>query len=441
MVLIRQKLVILSAILMMVSLWNCSWKSNVYKRLNQDIQPPLKTITLDQTKNYYFFSDLHRGNGGDLDYFNPNRKMFSTILHDLYTNRDESNDAVVISVGDIEELWAYGFSLVHGSSDDFELNSLLNPETDENQGIFEWERKFSKDGRYFKIYGNHDDYWAEDENVEQSLLGENNIKAYPAIAMKLNQNDEDYKILVTHGCQGQPLHDVKDYIAPIVKELELHTWYYLRRIFLKKGERLRPKQLEKTRDEFNKQEKYLAEWADEKQVYLIVGHTHDPYINGQKFDCILVREIESVQKNKLPQLKQKIRTLDDNIVRLRGREDTKSKRAFNANKEQVKREKAYLENIETELTFLQNELSRRIEQKTSAKGYEEGLQDLYFNTGCCFASNIITAIKLEYRNEAWQFQLVYWDIKEDKKILERDTLEDVRGKIKRAQLGQPVGLK
>jgi UDP-2,3-diacylglucosamine pyrophosphatase LpxH len=436
--LIRKMRFILLAIFIMLFAVSCSWKTRTFQRLEQDIQPPLKTITLDKTKDYYFFSDLHRGDGGDLDFFNPNRRLLSSILQELYTGY-EGKDAVVFLVGDIEELWAYGFSLRYGDSDNFELNDLLDPRTDENQGIFSWEKKFSQEGRYFRIYGNHDDYWAKEENLRQSLLGENNIKVYPAIALRLH-DDENYKILVTHGCQGHPLCDVNQYISPFAKELELYTWYYLKRIFLKAGERLRPKKLEKTRNEFEKQEKYLVEWADLKQLYLIVGHSHEPYINSQTFDCILAREIKNIRGIKLPLQKQNIKTIRENLFSLRGKDDAQSRRAQKTAQKQMKVEEIHLENMETEFTFLQNELSRRKKER-EVRGFEEGPQDFYFNTGCCFAWNIMTAIKLEYKDEDWHAQLVSWEVKEGEKLLAKDTIKNVKEKVERKKLGQPTRLK
>lgn len=436
--LMRKRIIILLIVFVVLFAGSCSWKTRTFRRLEQDTGPPLKTITLDKTKDYYFFSDFHRGDGGNLDYFNPNRKLLSSILEELYTG-DEGKEAVIFLVGDIEELWAYGFSLRYGDSDSFELNDLLNPQTDQNQGIFSWEMKFNQDGRYFRIYGNHDDYWAKEENLRQSLLGEDDVKVYPAIALKL-ADDRDYEILVTHGCQGHPLSDINQRISPIVKELELHTWYYLKRIFLKAGERLRPKKLEKTRNKFEKQEKYLVEWADQQQLYMIVGHSHEPYINSQTFDCILEREINNIKDTKLPRQRQKIKTVRESLFRLRGRDDEQSREAYETAQKQMEREQIHLENLETESTFLQNELARRKREK-AVRGLEEGPQDFYFNTGCCFAWNILTAIKLEYQDEDWHAQLVSWEIKEGEKLLDRDTLRDIERKVEKKKLGQPTRLK
>ena len=106
----------------------------------------------------------------------------------------------------------------------------------------------------------------------------------------------------------------------------------------------------------------------------------------------------------------------------------------------MKIEEIHLENMETEFTFLQNELNRRKKEK-AVRSFEEGPQDFYFNTGCCFAWNIMTAIKLEYRDEDWHTQLVSWEIKEGERLLDKDTLKDVEGKVERKKLGQPARLK
>jgi hypothetical protein len=181
-----------------------------------------------------------------------------------------------------------------------------------------------------------------------------------------------------------------------------------------------------------------VEWADKKQLYLIVGHSHEPYINSQTFDCILAREIRNIQDTKLPRQIKKIKLIKGSLSRLKGMDDAQSKRAYKTAQEQMNIEKIHLENMETEFTFMQNDLNRRKKEK-AVKSFEEGPRDFYFNTGCCFASNIMTAIKLEYRNEDWHTQLVSWEIKE--KFLEKDTLKDVGRKIERKELGRPTRLK
>jgi len=412
--------------------WNCEWKQNTFIRLDQDFNSSLKAGTLDKTKIYYFFSDLHRGDGGPADYFNPNRKVFCLALKDLYEKKEEGKDAVVIMVGDIEELWAYGFSLKHGSSYKEKANNLLNPPTKEEENIFAWENILNHNKRYFRIYGNHDDYWAAKDNVQQSLLGQNNIEVHSALAFRFS-DDEDYKIMVTHGCQGQPLHDVNDYIAPLAKEIELR-WYYLKRIILKRGERLRPKELVKTREIFNKQEKYLMEWADKNQVILIVGHTHEPYTGKKTVDFILEREIEHLRSIELKKIEGNINALREQV---RGLDAKIDKEEYEISQRDLKYEEVDLENKKLELEFLEKELGLR-KERNARIDTEEGYRTNYFNTGCCFASNILTAIKLDYRENNWHAQLESWDIIEGAEIREEDTLEEVREKIIKKPIGDSV---
>ncbi len=422
---------------------NCDWREMTFKRLDQDFDSSLRAGTLDKTKSYYFFSDLHRGDGGSADYFNPNRKIFSSVLKALYEENEEDKHAVVVMVGDIEELWAYGYSRKHGGIYTEKANYLLNPtlnpmlssRPDDDENIFDWEIKLSQDGRYFRIYGNHDDYWAVNDNVQQSLLGQNNIEVTPAIGFQFG-DEESQKIMVTHGCQGQPLHDVNDYIAPIAKEIELR-WYYLKRIILKRGKRLRSKELEKTRDSFDKQEKYLMEWADKNQIILIVGHTHEPYISKETVEFILEREIKYIRDIELEKIEKNIGELEEKFRGLDARIDAE---AYEIAEADIEYEKVDLENKKTELDFLEKELALR-KRRSESVDVEEGYRSNYFNTGCCFASNIITAIKLDYRGIDWCAQLVSWDIMEGAEIRDEDSLEEVKEKIIKKPVGDLVILK
>jgi len=422
---------------------NCDWREITFKRLDQDFDSSLKAGTLDKTKIYYFFSDLHRGDGGSADYFNPNRKIFSSVLKALYEEKEADKHAVVVMVGDIEELWAYGYSLKHGGTYTEKANYLLNPilnpmlssRPDDEENIFDWEIKLSQDGRYFRIYGNHDDYWAVNDNVQRSLLGQNNIEVTPAISFQFGDEDSQ-KIMVTHGCQGQPLQDVNDYIAPLAKEIELR-WYYLKRIILKRGERLRPKELEKTRDSFNKQEKYLMEWADKNQIILIVGHTHEPYISKETVEFILEREIRYIRDIELNKIEKNIVGLEEKFRGLDAKIDAE---VYDSTQADIQYEKVDLENKKTELDFLEKELVLR-KRRSESLDVEEGYRSNYFNTGCCFASNIITAIKLDYQGNDWCAQLVSWDIMEGAEIRDEDSLEEVKEKIIKKPVGDLVILK
>ena len=68
-------------------------------------------------------------------------------------------------------------------------------------------------------------------------------------------------------------------------------------------------------------------------------------------------------------------------------------------------------------------------------------KSLYFDDGCCFAANIISAIELVHKDdgiegEGWYIYLVCWDIIDEKKaLLETDTYNEIKKKTKKRILG------
>lgn len=422
---------------------NDSWRDRTFKRMDDDISDqdspgghlPALPVILDKGKKYYIFSDLHRGNGGKVDYFNHNRKILSTIFIDIFYENQYQKDTALVMVGDIEECWAYGFSLAHGNrfaQPMKNLDKLIDAGRNKDKdSIFYWEKKFNEEGRYYRIFGNHDDYWKNISYVANSLLDRNNIKVYPSIVFRLADSREN-KIFITHGCQGQKLHDVGDSIPPLAKEAEL-VWYYLRRIFKKPGERLREVELEEARKELNKQEKYLVEWAEGKDLYLITGHSHQPYINREKIPCIHEREIDNIKNRQIPTFEAKLKMLKDE-VQVEIEEITQQRLSI---EEKINVLKIHLENKRIELEFLEEDLSI-LKKRISIEGDRK---NLYFDDGCCFAANIISAIELVHKDdgiegEGWYVYLVCWDIIDEKKaILEIDTYNEIKKKTKKRILG------
>lgn len=423
--------------------YNDSWRERTFKRMNEDISDqqssdrylPTLPVILDKGKKYYIFSDFHRGNGGEVDYFNHNRKMISTILRDIFYDNQNKKETSLILAGDIEECWAYGFSLTHGNLFNQpmrDLDKLIETRRNEDEdNIFYWEKKFNEEGRYYRIFGNHDDYWKNINNVANSLLCRNNIKVYPGIVFRLADNKEN-KIFITHGCQGQKFHDVGDSIAPLVKRGELY-WYYLKRKFKKPGERLRYSELEEAREKLNKQEKHLVDWAEEKNLYLITGHSHQPYINREKKTCIHEREIDNIENRQIPTIEAKLKMLkvEEHV------EIPEISQQRLSLEEKIKVLEIHLNNKRIELGFLKEDLSI-LKRKISIEGDRKSL---YFDDGCCFAANIISAIELVHKDdgiegEGWYIYLVCWDIIDEKKaLLETDTYNEIKKKTKKRILG------
>ena len=111
------------------------WRKRTFERMNDDISGqvssdkflPRLPVVLDKKKKYYIFSDLHRGDGGKIDYFNPNRNLLNYILSEIDQEGQSGKKTVLIMLGDIEECWAYGFSLAHGNRHGYPKEPLYQP--------------------------------------------------------------------------------------------------------------------------------------------------------------------------------------------------------------------------------------------------------------------------------------------------------------------------
>lgn len=420
-----------------------SWRERTFRRMNEDLSPDVSSddyhsrleLVLNEETKYYIFSDFHRGDGGPIDYFNPNRNLMNYILSGLYQESRSGTKAALIMLGDIEECWAYGFSLAHGNRIHNypieDLNRLMHGgKSIDPDNIFYWELQFHKDGNNYRIFGNHDDYLKNKNYVAGSLLAQNDIAVYPGIVFKIEEDGEG-KIFVTHGCQGQSLHDVGDSIPPLAKEAE-RVWYYLKRILLKPGVRLRYEELVEVRDKFNKQEQYLVEWAEKKGLYLITGHSHQPYINREKNLSVHNREINNIVARQIPAIEGKIRMLSEEDVDIMELVPGKF-----TQEQKIDILEIHRENKELEAKFLMEEY-----KSLKARALIEGdRRSLYFDDGCGFAANIISAIELVHEDngkdgEGWYVHLVCWDIvDEEKALLSTDSFDAIREKTEKRILG------
>ena len=143
----------------------------------------------DDNQSYVIFSDIHRDEEGDkrppfefgsIDHFLDNSDFYADLLEEILHNPDFSH-TTVIEAGDCEELWFIR---------DFSVRpkERLQRIIDSNPRVYEALRELHRQGRYVRIYGNHDDYLRMSD-VRQPL--------------------EDYFGL---DAEGKPLH-IYDYIV------------------------------------------------------------------------------------------------------------------------------------------------------------------------------------------------------------------------------------
>lgn len=233
-------------------------KEYTFFRLNQDsgiednekVGKPFKIEENNLgTAKYVIFSDLHKGSG---------RKKSDAFLQNEYTycyalNYYLEKDFKLILAGDIEEGWGF---------------KLKNVVKRYKNTVFYCEKKFVEkgiqrgEGYYFRIIGNHDKGWGRKRRVRRLLipaLGNNEVKIYTSVFI-------GDRILILHGHQGDATSDKLKGIAKNVVRFVTQTifsWFGR-----KKDRAATSAQIRKKRD------KYLYEWAKDRKLLLIAGHTH-----------------------------------------------------------------------------------------------------------------------------------------------------------------------
>lgn len=303
-----------------------------------------------------FFSDLHRGMGTK-DMFKNNKELFKDILEYYYDRGFK-----LVLVGDIEEGWGF-------QGDNIPL--IL----ENHKGEMDMEMKFLKDNRYYRIYGNHDDFFRGNYFQYRNF----STRVYPAIIF--NDKDNNFNIFVTHGCQGHGLHDAGDEVASWGVYVK-YNW--LAEIFLKKAksEKKLVKIMKDRAKKYKYHEQLMVNWAKKykrpRLNVLITGHTHIPV-----FESVPVKEMYELIQDDI----KKGRYIFFNDA-IKGRGNEKKTGAPGVRK--------LITNGNRPSEFLKNSMI------SSLEGFRKSAQDLetreakslftrepvYYNPGCGFNSEI-----------------------------------------------------
>jgi predicted phosphodiesterase len=213
-------------------------------------------MDMDEAK-IVFFSDLHRGMG-KTDVFQKNKDLFVKILNHYF----EQGYTLVYN-GDVEEGWGYQRS---------NIPLIL----DNHRRQIEVEKKFIEENRYYRVYGNHDDYY---RGQMMALSPKILVRVYPALIFGLTQNGKvALKIFSTHGCQGHGLHDAGDDVAAWGVSLK-YLWLIEFPPKKFKSDKQAIEHMEAVKTDYDKHECYMLEWAfggnsKPKCDIFIGGHTH-----------------------------------------------------------------------------------------------------------------------------------------------------------------------
>jgi UDP-2,3-diacylglucosamine pyrophosphatase LpxH len=198
-----------------------------------------------KTDRYVILSDVHKGDGNRIgDDFLHNVQVYANALR-YYLDHGYR----LILNGDIEECWKARNSAIIEAHE---------------SGAFAMEREFARQGEshYLRIYGNHDDDWADPAKVDRYLrpvLGPVNV--YSGVLL-------GERILITHGHQGDPNADRRAWFS---RRVVRHCWKPIQR-----GFKLRINFAAENNLILGKRDRLLQDWAKANRLLLIAGHTHRP---------------------------------------------------------------------------------------------------------------------------------------------------------------------
>lgn len=205
-----------------------------------------------RTDRIIVFSDLHRGQGDHADDF---RRCAGTYRRALEFYFDAGYR--LITLGDAEELW----------------EGWPGKVVPTYRELLDLENRFhaAGGGRFFKIWGNHDDLWQYSAQVARHL-----VPIYPGLEVRegldvaLTFGGENLgRIFLVHGHQGT---GSSDRWGGISRQFVRWVWRPVQRLF--------KISLNTPATDFEirgKHDRAMYEWAAERgDLVLIAGHTHNP---------------------------------------------------------------------------------------------------------------------------------------------------------------------
>jgi UDP-2,3-diacylglucosamine pyrophosphatase LpxH len=213
-----------------------------FQRLDEDVGKAARLPFDIDNDRIIILSDVHKGDREKgSDDFERNEAVYCCAL-DFYFQKGFT----LVLAGDVEEGW------------ECDLKDIVASYKDT---AFEAERRFVQEGRYHRLYGNHDCDLADKANVTKFLgpiLGP--IEVVPALFI-------GDKIVVVHGHQGDGSSDREQWITSrwFVKVV----WKLLQNVFRCMSNRAAENNRIRSR-----RDRCLYAWAKKRKLLLIAGHTH-----------------------------------------------------------------------------------------------------------------------------------------------------------------------
>lgn len=286
-------------------------------------------IDITDNDRFVIFSDLHMGNGGMNDDFAKNAQLLDFVLNNYYLKRNYK----LILNGDIEELYKFSIKAV----------------AKKWQSIYDTFNNFYKQTGLYKIIGNHDYLLRYHKELPYQ---------FPILdSLVLNYKNSD--IFIYHGHQT----------ANLFEQYSMMVHYSIKYLFRTIGNNSVPMINSKK----FQTEKIAYEFAKQKNIISILGHTHRPLFES-------LSKIES------------LKFMLENLINMYYRTTN-----------------GIRENLEFKIKQLKNELetATKINYSINSVGTvynDDVLVPCLFNSGAVTGKRGITAIEIKNG----KIKLIYW---------------------------------
>ena len=276
-------------------------------RISRTYKNALRLPFNDESK-FIVFSDCHRGNNSFADDFANNRNSYFHAMSHYYRN-----GFTYLELGDGDELW-----------ENLHFESILEAHKD----VFKLLKLFYDDNRLYRILGNHDMAYADQEYVEKHLRSyydratEKDIPLFPGIkfheAIVLEHEQTRQEIFLLHGHQADWLHY---YMWRFDRFMVRVLWRQLQIFGI--GDPTSPA---RNNTELNKIERRTKKWIVENDgIFTVTGHTHRPrfpqpgeipYFNDGS--CVHPRSITGleIESGKITLVKWQIATTEEGNLKV-----------------------------------------------------------------------------------------------------------------------------
>lgn len=227
---------------------------HIKSSLNKVFRNNTVSIELNPNSKIVLFSDLHRGIGDWADDFMHNSLIFSNALHH-YLN----SGFTYIELGDGDELY-----------ENRRLVDIVRAHGD----IYWLLNQFHEDNRLVYLWGNHNLQMRNRKWREKALREA--CSHIQDLFLDLEVHETVMlgdKIFLFHGHQGDAINDM---FAPLGRFMVRNFWRPLQ-TGLGMKDPTSPAQNVRKR---NKMENAILDWAREKKVVAIAGHTHRPMFSS-----------------------------------------------------------------------------------------------------------------------------------------------------------------